>query len=65
MRVLKIHCADAVDQYHRCNESKYPATLIIYRDGVGEGQIDYVKEHEIPAIKVSTAMWMEVPLKGA
>ncbi|XP_069969643.1 piwi-like protein Siwi [Penaeus vannamei] len=25
--------------------------VVVYRDGVGEGQLEYVKEHEIAAIK--------------
>ncbi|XP_064106512.1 piwi-like protein Siwi [Macrobrachium nipponense] len=28
-----------------------PQYVLVYRDGVGEGQIEYVKEHEIQAIK--------------
>ncbi|MCL4132546.1 UNVERIFIED_CONTAM: hypothetical protein GTU68_019042, partial [Idotea baltica] len=28
-----------------------PQTIIVFRDGVGEGQIGYVKEHEVKAIK--------------
>lgn len=38
-------------KYNEIMKSK-PGTVIVYRDGVGEGQLDYVKEHEIPAIKV-------------
>ena len=29
-----------------------PSRIILYRDGVGDGQISYVVEHEIKAIKV-------------
>ena len=29
-----------------------PSRIIMYRDGVGDGQIPYVMEHEIKAIKV-------------
>ena len=29
-----------------------PSRIILYRDGVGDGQIPYVVEHEIKAIKV-------------
>ena len=29
-----------------------PSRIILYRDGVGDGQIPYVVEHEVKAIKV-------------
>ena len=29
-----------------------PSRIILYRDGVGDGQINYVVEHEVKAIKV-------------
>ena len=30
-----------------------PCRIILYRDGVGDGQINYVVEHEVKAIKVN------------
>lgn len=44
--------SDALQFYQRENGTQ-PNMVIVYRDGVGEGQIDYVREHEIAAIKVS------------
>jgi len=33
------------------NENELPKHVVVFRDGVGEGQLDYVKHHEIPAIR--------------
>lgn len=45
-----LNMAKAVQRYH--HEHKYlPKRFFIYRDGVGEGQTDYVREHEIKAIR--------------
>nr|XP_045595605.1 piwi-like protein Siwi isoform X2 [Procambarus clarkii] len=41
---------NAVTWYQKENGC-YPNMIVVYRDGVGEGQIEYVKEHEIAAIK--------------
>ncbi|CAB4062070.1 AUB [Lepeophtheirus salmonis] len=40
----------ALRKYNEVNNA-YPKRIIIYRDGVGDGQIETVKQHEIPAIK--------------
>ncbi|KAF2366989.1 PAZ domain [Trinorchestia longiramus] len=45
-----VNIQNSVKRYHACNK-KFPTTVIVYRDGVGEGQIEYVKQQEIPAIK--------------
>ena len=46
-----VFAADCLQKYHEsCN--RYPGTVLVYRDGVGEGQIDYVKDIEVPAIQV-------------
>jgi aubergine-like protein len=34
------------------NEGYLPQRIVIYRDGVGEGQIEYVYKHEVALIKV-------------
>ena len=38
-------------KYNDINGS-LPSRIILYRDGVGDGQIPYVVEHEVKAIKV-------------
>ncbi|KAA0188187.1 hypothetical protein HAZT_HAZT000406 [Hyalella azteca] len=44
----------AVKAYHERNKC-HPRNVVVYRDGVGEGQIEYVKQQEIPAIKSELA----------
>ena len=36
----------ALKEYHRCN-SALPEKIVFYRDGVGEGQLAAVVDHEI------------------
>ena len=38
-------------KYNEIN-GQLPSRIILYRDGVGDGQIPYVVEHEVKAIKV-------------
>ena len=38
-------------KYNEMN-GQLPSRIILYRDGVGDGQIPYVVEHEVKAIKV-------------
>jgi aubergine-like protein len=40
----------ALDTYKERN-GEYPEQIIFYRDGVGMGQLELVKEHEIKPIK--------------
>jgi len=40
---------EALKSYYRCNGS-LPKTIIIYRDGVGDGQLDAVFRHEVSQI---------------
>ncbi|CAG9764076.1 unnamed protein product [Ceutorhynchus assimilis] len=44
-----------------------PERIIVYRDGVGDGQIPYVKEHEVDVIKtkLSEELYKSAPLKMA
>ena len=37
-------------RYHEVNR-ELPKYLFVYRDGVGDGQLDIVQEQEIPAIE--------------
>jgi aubergine-like protein len=39
----------SLEHYYKINGT-YPAKLIIYRDGVSDGQLSLVKEYEIPQI---------------
>ena len=45
-------------KYNDLNGS-LPSRIILYRDGVGDGQISYVVEHEVKAIKVRKS-WLTV-----
>lgn len=47
---MKVCVTQAIRKYRDANQ-KTPSRIIFYRDGVGEGQIQYVKETEIAAIK--------------
>ena len=41
----------ALKHYMNRNNGVPPKFVIVFRDGVGDGQLDYVKNHEIKAIK--------------
>ena len=40
-----------INRYKKMNNGDTPKKVIFYRDGVGEGQIRYVKEIEVAAIR--------------
>jgi aubergine-like protein len=42
----------ALHKYREHNQGCLPQRIVIYRDGVGEGQIPYVNEHEVGTLKV-------------
>ena len=44
------YCADALHAYHQVNNS-LPRLIMVYRDGVGDGQLEAVGEHEVPQIE--------------
>lgn len=46
---LKICIEDALKHYHREN-GMLPEKIVIFRDGVGDGQLPAVHEHEVPQI---------------
>ncbi|XP_058801648.1 piwi-like protein Siwi [Phymastichus coffea] len=48
---LSIQLVQAFREFARRNGNKLPSKIIIYRDGVGEGQIPFVYDHEVKAIK--------------
>lgn len=52
---LSITVKSACEHYKRVN-GFFPEKLIIYRDGVSDGQLSLVKEHEIPQIEKAFAM---------
>jgi len=41
----------AIMNYKAHNNGALPTQIFLYRDGVGDGQIDFVKNHEIPQIR--------------
>ena len=41
--------AECLKQFYRVNDG-LPARIIIYRDGVGDGQLNMVREYELPQI---------------
>lgn len=45
-----LNVTKALKEY-RSSHKVLPARILIYRDGVGEGQTDYVFEHEIKILK--------------
>lgn len=46
---LKVSMQASLRKYHEVNE-RLPERIIIYRDGVGDGQLPAVFEHEIPQL---------------
>nr|AFQ20832.1 PIWI [Hydra vulgaris] len=47
---LKICMTGALKKYHEINNS-LPEKIIVYRDGVGDGQLGMVHGHELPQLK--------------
>jgi aubergine-like protein len=47
----KCHFADALHKYKEYNKGALPQRIVIYRDGVGEGDIPYVYEYEVDLLK--------------
>ncbi|XP_014208216.1 piwi-like protein Siwi [Copidosoma floridanum] len=45
------HLSTAVMEYRRNNNNELPSCIIIYRDGVGDGQIPFVHEYEVKQIQ--------------
>lgn len=41
---------DAINNYYVMNGNRFPETIIVYRDGVGESQIDSILENEITKV---------------
>lgn len=49
---LKVNVTKAVKQFEEINQA-LPERLLFFRDGVGEGQLAYVHEHEVGQIKAA------------
>lgn len=47
---LSVNLCKALNQFKQYNNA-YPKRIIVYRDGVGEGQIPHVVNHEVKQIK--------------
>lgn len=47
---LALNMAKAIEQFFKINGA-LPARILFFRDGVGDGQIAYVYEHEVTKIK--------------
>ena len=47
-------CPNILKMLRKYNDlnGQLPSRIILYRDGVGDGQISYVVDHEVKAIKV-------------
>ncbi|KAJ4439862.1 hypothetical protein ANN_07990 [Periplaneta americana] len=48
---LSANICKALQKFKEYNNGCLPQRIIIYRDGVGEGQIQYVKEHEVDTLE--------------
>ncbi|KAK7067292.1 Piwi-like protein 2 [Halocaridina rubra] len=46
---LKISLLEALRHYHKLHHS-LPRTIIVYRDGVSDGQLQLVEDHEVPQL---------------
>jgi len=43
----------ALYRYKNKNNGALPASIVVYRDGVGDGQVSYVQKIEVDSIKVN------------
>ncbi len=48
-----------MDKYRKKNKSQMPPSILMFRDGVGQSQVDAVRAHEIPMLR---DVFGEVPL---
>lgn len=60
-----INIAKALRKYQDYNNGTLPKRILIYRDGVGDGQLQYVRDQEINDIqKKISPMYAEQDLQG-
>lgn len=52
---FSVNICKALQAYRDCNQNTLPQCILIYRDGVGEGQIPFVHQHEVQEIKAKLA----------
>ncbi|KAK6732202.1 hypothetical protein RB195_016529 [Necator americanus] len=45
----------ALNKYYQCNGKTLPEKIFLYRDGVGDGQIPYVKDQEVRLVQKACA----------
>ena len=50
---------EIVEAFIKANKGSPPKTIIIYRDGVGDGQLDMVLQYELTQIKEALKKSME------
>lgn len=50
---LSLNLLKALHKFRQHNNGSLPARLIVYRDGVGDGQIPYIMKHEVSLLQVS------------
>ncbi|XP_011305104.1 protein aubergine-like [Fopius arisanus] len=48
---LSASMAKALQKYREANNGALPSSILVYRDGVSEGQIPFVVEHEVMKVK--------------
>lgn len=63
---FSLNIIKAVKKWEERNNGNLPGWIMIYRDGVGDGQLPYVYDHEVKDIKNTlTAYYKDKPLKMA
>jgi len=51
--LLRPDYIEALNRYKLVNHGNLPNVILIFRDGIGEGQIEYIKAQEIEQIQRS------------
>jgi len=44
---MKLCLLECLNKYYQENDKKYPKQIVLFRDGVGDGQLLYAIEHEV------------------
>ncbi|XP_053561566.1 piwi-like protein 4 [Bombina bombina] len=47
---LKVCMKGAIEKWKKCNNATLPNRIIVYRDGVGDGQLRMVLDYEVPQL---------------
>lgn len=57
---FSVNLCKALEEFKKFSQSKtYPKKIIIYRDGVGDGQLNYILEHEVKQIREKLAFFYQ------